>query len=116
MKVLKCTAIHHTKQVWENKATPFSTNVANSVTKAHHELCMTKRYNYSYADNGSVQLHYNRAASATDDAEKDNLQILANIDQSYNTKLSQYVINQLQSDDNATCDIAASQQSDNLYI
>ena len=102
------------------KATPFNTNVhvANSDIKTCHESCMTncKQYNYSYVHNGSVQPHYNRAANATDDTEKDNIQIHANTDQSHNTKLSQYVINQLQSDDNATCDIAASQQSDNLYI
>ena len=75
-----------------------------------------KQYNYSYVHNGSVQPHYNRATNATDDTEKDNIQIHANVDQSHDTKVSQYVINQLQSDDNATCDITASQQSDNLYI
>ena len=104
----------------KNKATPFSTNVTNSVTKTHHESCMTncKQYNYSYVHiyNGSVQPHYNRATNATDSTEKDNIQIHANVDQSRDTKVSQYVINQLQSDDNATCDITASQQSDNLYI
>ena len=38
------------------------------------------------------------------------------IGQDYTTKVSQYINNQLQSDSNVTCDIPASQQSDNVYI
>ena len=94
----------------KSRATNFSATVTNSDTIATaHQSCMTKQYDYGYVHSGSVH-------NATDDAKENNIQILANIDQGYTTRVSRYIINQLQTDNNDICDITTSQQSDNVYL
>ena len=96
VSVNMCVNPSYRVNVGEDKEVPFSLTEAKSNEKPHQSS--TKQCNHDYVHNSSGQLQHNTVASATDDAEKNCLQAAAN---SHYANVSQYVINQLKSDENA---------------